>query len=313
MKSHELPDVAAGLPDVAVGLNRVGASGVRKLVELARKDSRPIVLISSFDLCVDLPPNIKGANLSRNFEATNEVLDEALRAPVHEMEGLCHSIAVLLMAKHGYATRAEVSMRSTYMVRRRAPVTRSESHEAVEVMARSVARRADGEVRVEDWLGCEAEGITSCPCAQAMVAERARQRLREAGLDEATATRVLDAVPMATHNQRSRGTIWVQVPPEGGVRLERIIRVIEAAQSSPIYELLKRPDELEVVWRAHENPRFVEDCVRDMARRLVEAFPELPDSTMVTIRQVNQESIHRHDAFAERAATMGALRREVKA
>jgi GTP cyclohydrolase-4 len=307
-----LPDIAAGIPDVAVGLNRVGVSGVRKLVEIAREESRPIVLISSFDLYVDLPKNIKGANLSRNFEAANEVINEAFRKPVLEIEGLCHNIVILLMEKHDYASRAEVKMRSTLMVRRQTPSTRVESDEAVEVLARSVSRRKDGDVVVEDWLGTEVTGITACPCAQSLVQEKAREMMLAEGLDEPAVEKVLECIPMATHNQRGVGSIWVKVPPGGGVRLEPIIKLIEKAQSSTIYEVQKRPDELEVVWRAHQNPKFVEDCVRDMARLMVESFPKLPDDTPVIISQSNQESIHRHDVFAERMATMGELRHEIE-
>jgi len=313
MPLPELPDIAANPPEVTIGLNRVGVSGVRRLVEIARKDARPIVLISSFDLYVDLPPTIKGANLSRNFEAANEVLNEALKKPVMEMEALCHGIVTLLMKKHEYATRAEVKMRSTLMVRRHSPVTKIESDEAVEVLARSISSRVDGKIQVENWLGAEVVGMTACPCAQSLVAERVRNRLLEAGVDEQSIEKMLEIAPMATHNQRGLGSIGVKVPQGYDVRLEKIINIIEEAQSSAIYEVLKRPDELELVWRAHKNPRFVEDCVRDMARRLVEGFPQLPDKTLVTIRQTNQESIHRHDVFAERVATMGDLRDEIKA
>ena len=63
--------------------------------------------------------------------------------------------------------------------------------------------------------------------------------------------------------------------------------------------------------KAHRNPKFVEDCAREMIKRIVEEFKYLPDDTQVLVRQVNKESIHRHDAFAERRSTMGELRREL--
>ncbi len=77
------------------------------------------------------------------------------------------------------------------------------------------------------------------------------------------------------------------------------------------YEILKRPDEAKVVEMAHKKPMFVEDCVREMAKRVVESFTELPDDSIITIRQINEESIHQHDAVAERVALMGDLRREL--
>ena len=78
-----------------------------------------------------------------------------------------------------------------------------------------------------------------------------------------------------------------------------------------MYELLKREDERYVVFNAHKNPKFVEDCVRTMAKNLVQRFPNMGEDSIVTIKQVNEESIHRHNAFAERIATFGELKKEM--
>jgi len=77
--------------------------------------------------------------------------------------------------------------------------------------------------------------------------------------------------------------------------------------SSGIYELLKRGDESAVVLAAHKNPRFVEDCVREMAKKVLTGFAYLPGDAVVTIKQTNEESIHQHDAYAERRATLAEL------
>jgi GTP cyclohydrolase-4 len=81
--------------------------------------------------------------------------------------------------------------------------------------------------------------------------------------------------------------------------------------SSEIYELMKRPDELAVVAAAHARPRFVEDCVREMVRQVVEGYGELPDEAFVLARQKNLETIHRHDVVAERYGTLADLRAEL--
>ena len=81
--------------------------------------------------------------------------------------------------------------------------------------------------------------------------------------------------------------------------------------SSEIYELMKRPDEMSVVVKAHEQPRFVEDCVREMVRQVVEGYPDLPDEAFVMARQENLETIHRHNVVAERYGTLGELRAEL--
>lgn len=62
---------------------------------------------------------------------------------------------------------------------------------------------------------------------------------------------------------------------------------------------------------AHKNPMFVEDCVRNMVQKIIEQYSHLPDDTLVTVRQVNEESIHRHNAFAEKVAMLGDLKAEI--
>jgi GTP cyclohydrolase-4 len=96
------------------------------------------------------------------------------------------------------------------------------------------------------------------------------------------------------------------------VGLERIIKILKDSMSARIYELLKRGDESYVVLEAHKNPRFVEDCVREIAKKVVQEFGYLPGDAVVTIKQTNEESIHQHDAYAERKATIAELRDELK-
>jgi GTP cyclohydrolase I/GTP cyclohydrolase-4 len=81
--------------------------------------------------------------------------------------------------------------------------------------------------------------------------------------------------------------------------------------SSEIYELMKRPDELSVVEKAHSQPRFVEDCVREMIRQVADTFPGLDDNAFVMARQENLETIHRHNVVAERYGLLGELREEM--
>src|SRR2546426_994936 len=125
-------------------------------------------------------------------------------------------------------------------------------------------------------VGVEATGINACPCAQGLVRERAAERLGEAGFDELDVERILELVPLATHNQRGRGTLFVG--SDVAVNAEQLVRIVEGSMSSPVYELLKRPDELFVVEHAHLQPRFVEDSVRIALRDTLAAYPELDDA-----------------------------------
>lgn len=308
----KLPDVQASKPEVRINLTRVGVTNVKKLVEVARQGKRPIVLISDFKICVDLPSSIKGANLSRNFEAVYEVLEEAVSTPTYEIEELCSEVARRLLHRHAYATTAEVSMRSEYILKRRTPVTKIQCQELANIFAEACAvRYDDGGIRVRKTIGAEVVGMTTCPCAQEMMREKVWEELEKLGIEDGRIKELLREIPLATHNQRGRGIISIEVEDDVRVSLDKIIKVIEDSMSSRVYELLKRPDEAYLVEYAHRRPMFVEDCVREMARRIVEEFKELPDNTVVSIKQVNEESIHRHDAFAERVATLGELRREL--
>ncbi|MDF2955329.1 MAG: GTP cyclohydrolase FolE2 [Candidatus Alkanophagales archaeon MCA70_species_2] len=308
----KLPDVQASKPEVRINLTRVGVTNVKKLVEVARQGKRPIVLISDFKICVDLPSSIKGANLSRNFEAVYEVLEEAVSTPTYEIEELCSEVAKRLLHRHAYATTAEVSMRSEYILKRRTPVTKIQCQELANIFAEACAvRYDDGGIRVRKTIGAEVVGMTTCPCAQEMMREKVWEELEKLGIEDGRIKELLREIPLATHNQRGRGIISIEVEDDVRVSLDKIIKVIEDSMSSRVYELLKRPDEAYLVEYAHRRPMFVEDCVREMARRIVEEFKELPDNTVVSIKQVNEESIHRHDAFAERVATLGELRREL--
>ncbi|WP_440956986.1 GTP cyclohydrolase MptA [Methanosarcina sp. Mfa9] len=309
-----LPDVQASKPSVPINLTRVGVTNVKKLVEIKRRDKRPIVLISTFDVFVDLPSDRKGANLSRNFEAVDEVLENILSMPVYEIEKLCSDIAHNLLGRHEYANQAEVRMTSEYMVRRASPATGMKCQEVVNIFAEASAVRGSGDddyFDVKKLIGTEVVGMTACPCAQEIMRDKAATELANLGIEEETIIKFLERVPMATHNQRGRGTISIKVAHDFDVSLESLIEIIEHSMSSSVFEVLKRSDEKAVVETAHKNPKFVEDCVRTMADNVVKEFPNLPDDAVITIKQVNEESIHRHNAFAERVALLGELKKEI--
>ena len=98
--NRELPDVQASFPDVRINLTRVGVKNVKKLVEVHRHEKRPVIFISTFDVYVDLPGTLKGANLSRNFEVIDEVLQQAIDGDVNMIEKLCSVVARKLLDRH---------------------------------------------------------------------------------------------------------------------------------------------------------------------------------------------------------------------
>lgn len=304
----ELPDVQADRPDVTVGLNRVGVTDVEKLVKIARPSKRPIVLMATFDVFVDLPGWRKGADMSRNMEVIDATLEDAVAEPTYRLENLCGDVAERLLDRHSYTTKATVSMEASYRIRDQTPATDRETQGSVDVIARATAT----EEGTEETIGTRVTGMTVCPCSQGMSEGRARDELMNLGVDEETIEAFLDRVPQPGHSQRGHATLLVECDGAPPVDLRELIEVARDAMSARIYNLAKRPDEDEMTFRAHSNAKFVEDCVRSMAEGVVETFPDLPDAARVTMRQRNDESIHQHNAYAERVATVGTIREELE-
>ncbi|KZX14157.1 GTP cyclohydrolase MptA [Methanobrevibacter curvatus] len=304
------PDTQDNLPRVPVHLTRVGVTGVKKLLKLERDSKRPIILLPTFDAFVDLPYNQKGIHMSRSPEAISEVVEDVISTKALEVESVCAQIVKSLMSKHDYAKMAEVKMISDFMFMKKSPVTENKSQEMTKIMANAVGSRKNGKLTIRKSIGAEVVGMTVCPCAQDSVREADKEKLLKF-LDEETTAKVLDTVTFASHNQRGRGTIMIEVPDQHIVRGEDIIKIIEGSMSSTVCELLKRPDENAVVMEAHKHPFFVEDCVRNMVEKIVKKYSHLPNDTLVTARQINEESIHRHNAFAEKISKLGDLKKEL--
>ncbi|MCC9262024.1 MAG: GTP cyclohydrolase MptA [Methanobrevibacter woesei] len=306
-----LPDTQDDSPNIPISLTRVGVTGVKKLLQLERKDKRPIILVPTFDAFVDLPNDQKGVHMSRSPEAISEVMEDVANDKSVEVEIICAEIVNKMMKKHEYAKRVEVSMVTDYMFVKESPVTKNKTQEMAKLIAKAVGVRDDNEdIKIRKSIGAEVTGMTVCPCAQESVKESDRNKLLEF-LDEETTEKVLNTVTFASHNQRGVGTLLIEVPEKYIVKGEDIINMIESSMSSPVCELLKRPDENAVVMSAHKNPVFVEDCVRNMMEKIVNMYGDFPDDTLITARQENYESIHRHNAYAEKVTTMGELKEEL--
>ena len=306
-----LPDTQDDTPNIPIKLTRVGVTGVKKLLQLERTNKRPIILLPTFDAFVDLPSDQKGVHMSRNPEAISEVLETVSKDSPVDVESLCAKIVEKMMTKHEYAKRVEISMTTDFMFMKESPVTKNKTQEMAQLKAKAVGIRDDNDnISIRKSIGAEVIGMTVCPCAQESVKESDKNKLLEF-LDEETTQKVLDTVTFASHNQRGVGTLLIEVPEDKVVKAEDLIEIIEKSMSSPVCELLKRPDENATVMNAHRKPVFVEDCVRNMMEQIVSKYSDFPDDTLITARQENQESIHRHNAFAEKVTTLGELKEEL--
>ena len=286
-----------------LALSKAGVGGVQKAIRIRYGESEKLIA-AEIDCTVDLEPGRKGVHMSRFPELFEEAIEEVVIGEALLVESLAEHIATHIVARQR-ALRAEVRIVARYPLERETPVTRLPTQEMVSLIGLAAASSE----RTRRLVGVEATGINACPCAQGLVRERAAERLGEAGFGELDVERILELVPLATHNQRGRGTLFLGT--EAAVNAEQLVRVVEGSMSSPVYELLKRPDELFVVEHAHLQPRFVEDSVRISLRDALATYPALDDSDFLLARQVNMETIHSHDVIAERYGTVGELRGEL--
>ena len=279
-------------------LTRVGVTEVRKPVVVVRDGVRHS-LTADMDVFVDLPSTQRGSHMSRNVEVVTEMIDKSVREKVSSLEQLAADICRALLERHDYASFAEVRMSADYFLERK-PEGGKTSLEPFKLMAKATAMRGNGLMKE---VGVEVQGMTACPCAMETV--RHQLAVSRPGL-----AKQCGDIPMISHNQRNRTTLMIEVPEEDKVEADDLVEIVESSMSSPTYGILKRKDEGNVVLNAHNNPKFVEDVVRDILGKLLKKYKHLDDSVHVTVRSVSEESIHKHNALAERVTTLGELRKK---
>ncbi len=287
-------DLQYGRGNASYKLSRVGVKGVRKPVLVKRSGLDGTLnnaLNCSIDIFVDLPAEQKGSHMSRNVEVLNEVVDESVKNPITGIEDMAADICKKLLVHHEYATTADVSISSEYFRSSKTPLGR-DTFEMFNIMAGGHIVR-DGPLT--KTIGVRVVGMTACPCAQQTVTEM----LEYSG-----------DMPVMSHNQRNVVTIEMTTSEDISLEADDLIDIAQESFSSPTFELLKRPDEGQVVINAHRNTRFVEDVVREVLVRIVHKYADLPDDVFVSVQSDSEESIHKHDAYADRVATLGELRAE---
>jgi GTP cyclohydrolase I/GTP cyclohydrolase-4 len=305
--SNALPDAQAGAPATPISLSRVGVTGVEKVIRV-NVEGADQLYYAELESVVDLNPRQAGVHMSRFEEDVNEAIDEVLLSESLHAERLAAHIAERVRERQD-GQRAEVRIAARYPETVPAPVSGTPTQEIYTLFGTAVA----SERGTRTLTGVEAQGMTACPCAQGLVEDSARERLAERGYDSEQIDEIVDAVPIATHNQRGIGRLYIGLPENGNEEIEAhvLLRIVEGSMSSEIYELMKRSDELAVVEKAHANPRFVEDVVREMIRQVSEELGGLPEGSFVMARQENLETIHRHNVVAERYGLLAEILAEL--
>jgi GTP cyclohydrolase IV len=299
----ELPDIQGGSLHQSYRITRVGVRGLKRPVVIHRP-GKDVLLVLVIDVMVNLPAEQRGSHMSRHVEVINRSIDAAIGKDHGSLEDLVRRIALDLLESHGYATYAEVQVKADYFREKISPDQRKVVENYVIL---SGARTSRGQGSPSLMIGVEASGMSACPCAMETVRTVLADDLRRSGAT-AEQLEVLNMIPVPTHNQKNRTTLSLEWTSEMKVDADELIDIVERNLSSPTYEILKRAGEASVVLDAHRKPQFVEDIVRDIIDDVLSTHPELPDDVQIKVCSVSEESIHKHDAFAERTSTLGELR-----
>ena len=252
---HSIEDVQ-GRPDTRqLAIDKVGIKDIRHPVRVRDRSQGEQHTIASFNMYVNLPHNFKGTHMSRFVEILN----------LHEREISVESFQEMLgeMAEKLEAEAGHIEMTFPFFINKTAPVSGVQSLMDYEVSM--IGEIHDGQPKME--LKVVIPVTSLCPCSK-KIAER------------------------GAHNQRSHVTVTATT--DEFVWIEELVEMVEAQASSELYGLLKRPDEKHVTERAYDNPKFVEDMVRDVAARMNS------DDRIIAyaVEAENFESIHNHSAYA---------------
>lgn len=269
-----LPDVQAQTDFREQRIDAVGVKSVRYPISVNSGD-RNFATIADFSMTVALPPEIKGTHMSRFIEL--------LEARASNLDQATFRAMVFEMIERLGARSGRITMCFPYFVEKHAPVSGVSSlldHEVEWIGSISEDRHYTFRMRVQ------VPATSLCPCSKQISAYGA-------------------------HNQRSH--ISIDAVIDGAMAMEELIAIAEASASCEVYGLLKRADEKFVTERAYDNPKFVEDLVRDVAHAL-DQDPRIPG---YVVEAENFESIHNHSAFARierhaRAAEADRLSRSLR-
>ena len=251
-----MPDVQSAADLRNIAIDRVGVSHVTYPIVLETPEGGSQATVAKINMYVALPATQKGTHMSRFLEVLNDHACEPIRP--ERIPEITRAIRERLNAE-----TAHFEASFTYFIKKAAPVTKQEGLMDYRVTFECTANH------VEDFLiGVTAPATSLCPCSK---------EISEYG----------------AHNQRC--DITAKVRFKGKLWIEEIVKHLEESASHPVYAVLKRPDEKFVTERAFENPKFVEDIVRDLAGKL-NADERI---TWYEIQSENFESIHSHNAYAQ--------------
>ena len=311
LNSKALSDVQSDDSKIQIGIRRVGVCDIPKIIKRKRFGEFN-ELSSKIDVYVDLLPSRRGIHMSRNIEAINEVISTLTGEVISDSEELCAQIAEKVLLAQPGATNSEVNLSADYEMVTYSEAIKGKKSSVHKLIAGARAKKIEDKIEVTKIIGAEVEGTTVCPCSQELSRDYAREKLFEKGFTQEQIDQVLEDMPLAAHNQRSKSILIFEQPRNAErIELEDVIKILENSMSAPTHEVLKRKDEQAVVLYAHRNPVFVEDVVRAILKQVSIKYSNQPPETQISVKQINYESIHQHNAVAEVKTTLQKLNEQL--
>jgi GTP cyclohydrolase IV len=313
-------DLQYSSPDsnAQIAIDKVGIVDVKKRIDINWAPSQHYWFMPKISALIYLPKNQRGIHMSRSAEMIEEAINLTVFKPVRSTEQFAKRILDSLLEMHEYTNYAEVKM-SGDMILQVSENDERHGQKPFELLMEACANRnPDGIVQYSGFIGISAWGMTCCPCAREMNVEYVKkmvEKRKDIIISNDQLDKLLTVIPIASHNQRAKGTIQIGFSEMNQeiINVIDLIEVIEHSMSSPIQAVLKRPQEAEMVRRAHLNPVFAEDSIRRMAKQLsAEKFQLIPCENVVKMSILSYESIHLHNVYAEIESTMGELRLNFK-
>ncbi len=290
---------------------------MQKKVEIVQENKK-YSFYPKISALINLPAEQRGIHMSRTSETIEEVINEVIFKPTPTIELVGDRIIKKLMEQHPYTSKAEVKLEGKIVVQVKENderlIQKSYDISSFVKASRDISENLD----FNYFIGASAVGMTVCPCAKELSLEYAEEVVKsrkDINVSEEDLNKLLNLLPFSSHNQRSIGTIIIQIKDLTNHKVDvlDIIDVIEESMSGKIQSVLKRPEEAELVRSAHLKPLFSEDVIREMAKNFIlRDFPNLEDDFKVKFKVESLESIHPHNVFASLKTTVGELKERLK-
>ncbi|MHA1684325.1 MAG: GTP cyclohydrolase MptA [Promethearchaeota archaeon] len=312
-------DLQASKTQFQISINKVGLEDVKKRIEISRKDGRYSINLN-INAFINLPATQRGVHMSRTAESIDECIIEHIYDPNENIEAFGYAIAKSLMEKHDYAMTVFVKMEGPFIIQMRQREGKESTQSAYYLKCEVTGYRDPenaSKAHYDIYVTAVAKGMIACPCGQEMSREFSKEilmRRTDLHVDDETIDKILNVIPIATHNQRAKGTLTIQIPKPGDIDIMDMIDTVEASMSGRIAGILKRPDEANLIRVVHQDPLFTEDVLRRMAYFVAnDRFKHIPDDMEVRMKLLSYESIHPHQCSAATSTTLGELRKALKA